>query len=128
MGTPVAGKSGKVTVATEKALNVTNWNADIEIDMLDVTSLGDDWKKNIAGLCSWSGSIECSFDSADTTGQIALQTAALAGTDVALALFTDATHNYAGNAKISNVSIEDPVDDKVTISFDFEGNGECTYT
>jgi predicted secreted protein len=128
MGTPVAGKSGKVTVGAATALNVTNWNADIEIDMIETTSLGDSWKTNIAGLCGWSGSIECSFDSADTTGQIALQNAALAGTDVVLALFTDATHNYAGNAKISNISVEDPVDDKVSISFDFTGNGACAYT
>jgi len=125
----IAGKGGLVKVGTTNTVaEVTSWTNDIAIDMLDSTSLGDDWREYVAGLAGATGSVECNWDVVtDTNGQAAFQTAALAGTTVTLDLYVNATNYYSGTAYISNVSISDPVDDLVTCTFDFQYTGAVTY-
>lgn len=38
------------------------------------------------------------------------------------------TNYYSGNAFIAGLSVEDPVDDTVSISFEFQGTGALTYS
>jgi len=123
----LAGKAGKVILTAATIVNVNSWSVDISIDLADITSLGDSWKEQLPTLKEWSGTIECHFDPADTTGQNALRTAALAGTQVALQFYVDGTYYYSGNAYIASQGVETPVDDKVSISFEFTGDGALTY-
>lgn len=124
----IAGKAGKVMIAAATVAKVSSWSLDISSDMLDDTALGDSWKGFISGLNEWSGSLDCKFAvHTDTTGQKALQDAILGGTSVAIKLYVNATNYYSGTAFLSGMSPEDPVDDVVTISFDFQGSGALTY-
>ncbi len=124
----IAGKSGKVMIAAATVTDIGNWSLDLGVDVLEDTSLGDDWKTFIAGLKEWSASAEGTWNVAsDTAGQKALQDAFLAGNTVALKLYVNATNNYSGNAIITGISIEDPVDDIVSFSVEFQGTGAPTY-
>ena len=66
-------------------------------------------------------------DSTDTKGQKALQDAFLNGTTVKVKMYVDATNYYQGDAYISSLSIEDPVDDVVSISIEFTGTGALSF-
>ena len=122
----IAGKNGKVIIGTgtTKVVGIKNWSLELSLETLETTALGDDWKNSISGLKEWTASAEGDFEvTTDTTGQKLLSDAYLAGTTVEVKLFVDATNYYTGTAYINSLSIEDPVDDVVTISIEFTGNG-----
>jgi len=127
----VAGKNGKVVIGTsgtQKVVGIKNWSLELSLETLETTALGDDWKNYITGLKEWSASSEGDYEvPTDTQGQEALQTAFLNGTTVTVKCYVDETNYYQGTAYISSLSIEDPVDDVVTISLEFTGNGELTF-
>ncbi len=128
----IAGKNGKVVIGgTTDAIVVAikSWSLELSIDTLETTALGDSWKKNIPGLKEWSASSEGDYSvTSDTTGQKALQDAYLAGTSVTLKLYVDDTNYYTGTAYINSLSIEDPVDDLVSISIEFTGNDSLSFS
>lgn len=124
----LAGKGGKLSIGANKVSSIENWSIDLGMDPLEITALGDEWKQFISGLKEWSASADGSFlIHTDTDGQTALQTAFLNGTEVSLKLHVNETNYYSGSAYISSLSVEDPVDDKVSVSFEFQGNGELSY-
>ena len=127
----VAGKNGKVVIGTEsdqKVVGIKNWSLELSLDTLETTSLGDDWKNYITGLKEWSASSEGDYEvPVDTEGQAALQDAFLNGTTVTLKLFVDDKNYYTGEAYINSLSIEDPVDDVVSISIECTGTGALSF-
>ena len=124
----IAGKGGKLGLGAAVVVDISSWSLELGTDTLDVTAFGDDWKKFIAGLKEWSASAEGFFSvHTDATGQKALQDAFLASTEVSIKLNVNNTNYYSGNAYISGLSVEDPVDDTVSISFEFQGTGALTY-
>ena len=127
----VAGKNGKVVIgesATKKVVGIKNWSLELSLDTLETTALGDDWKNYITGLKEWSASSEGDYEvPVDADGQQALQDALLNGTTVTVKLYVDGTNYYKGEAFINSLSIEDPVDDVVSISIEFTGTGALTF-
>ena len=127
----VAGKNGKVVIgasASKKVVGIKNWSLELSLDPLETTALGDDWKNYITGLKEWSASSEGDYEvPVDTEGQKALQDAFLNGTTVTVKLYVDGTNYYKGEAYINSLSIEDPVDDVVSISIEFTGTGALTF-
>ena len=127
----VAGKNGKVVVgegSTEKVFGMKNWSLELALETLETTALGDDWKNYTTGLKEWTASSEGDYSvPTDTKGQKALQDAFLNGTTVKVKMYVDATNYYQGDAYISSLSIEDPVDDVVSISIEFTGTGALSF-
>jgi predicted secreted protein len=126
----VAGKNGKVVIgeASTKKVGIKNWSLELSLDTLETTALGDDWKNYITGLKEWSASSEGDYEvPVDADGQQALQDAFLNGTTVTVKLYVDGTNYYKGEAFINSLSIEDPVDDVVSISIEFTGTGALTF-
>ena len=127
----VAGKNGKVIIGesgNQKVAAIKNWSLELSLETLETTALGDDWKNYITGLKEWSASSEGDYEvPTDTQGQAALQEAYLAGTTVTVKLYVDGTNYYQGTAYISSLSIEDPVDDMVSISLELTGTGELSF-
>ncbi len=126
----LAGKGGNVKIGANAVTEIGNWKLDLDLDTKDKTNFGSNgWKESQPTLKGWSGTCEGTWNvAADTNGQTAIQTAVLNGTSVSLALYADGTHNYAGTAWIKKLSVEEPVDDLVKFSFDYEGTGALTYT
>ena len=127
----VAGKNGKVIIGesgNQKVAAIKNWSLELSLETLETTALGDDWKNYITGLKEWTASSEGDYEvPTDTQGQAALQEAYLAGTIVTVKLYVDGTNYYQGTAYISSLSIEDPVDDVVSISLELTGTGELSF-
>ena len=127
----VAGKNGKVVIGAEgsqKVVGIKNWSLELSLDTLETTALGDDRKNYITGLKEWSASSEGDYEvPVDTEGQAALQDAFLNGTTVTLKLFVDGKNYYTGEAYINSLSIEDPVDDVVSISIECTGTGALSF-
>ena len=115
-------------LSTNVVTDIKDWSLDLGLDTIETTALGEEWKSFIAGLKEWSASGEGSWNIAiDSLGQRALQDAYLSSSSVELKLYVDTTYYYSGTAFISSVSVEDPVDDTVSISFEFQGTGALTY-
>ncbi len=127
----VAGKNGKVVISTTgdtKVVGIKNWSLELSLDTLETTALGDDWKNYITGLKEWSASSEGDYEvPIDGQGQASLQYAFLHGTTITLKLYVDDKNYYQGEAYINSLSIEDPVDDVVSISIECTGTGELTF-
>ena len=127
----IAGKSGKITINSTTPITVLgmkNWSIDLSLDTLETTALGDSWKNYITGLKEWTGSGEGDFDiSTENSGQEELQNAYLNGTEVEVKFYVDETHFYSGNAIISSLSVEDSVEDIVSISIEFTGTGAISF-
>ena len=127
----IAGKHGKVVIGSstsEKVVGIKNWSLELSLETLETTALGDDWKNYITGLKEWTASSEGDYNvPTDTAGQEALQTAFLNGETVTVKLYVDGKNYYQGEAYISSLSIEDPVDDVVTISIEFTGSGALSF-
>lgn len=127
----VAGKNGKVEIGSEsgkKVVGIKNWSLELSLDTLETTALGDDWKNYITGLKEWTASSEGDYAvPTDKDGQAALQDAFLKGTTVTVKLYVDETNYYKGEAFINSLSIEDPVDDVVSISVEFTGTGALSF-
>lgn len=127
----VAGKNGKVIIGesgNQKVAAIKNWSLELSLETLETTALGDDWKNYITGLKEWTASSEGDYEvPTDTQGQAVLQEAYLAGTTVIVKLYVDGTNYYQGTAYISSLSIEDPVDDVVSISLELTGTGELSF-
>ena len=127
----VAGKGGKVVIgdgAAKKVVGIKRWSLELSLDTLETTALGDDWKNYITGLKEWSASSEGDYEvPVDEEGQAALQSAFLNGTTVVVKLYVDGKNYYMGEAYINSLSIEDPVDDVVSISIEFTGTGALSF-
>lgn len=126
----VAGKNGKVCIgdSPKKIVGIKNWSLELSLETLETTALGDDWKNYITGLKEWTASSEGDYEvPVDANGQAALQEAFLTGETVTVQLFVDTTNYYTGTAYINSLSIEDPVDDVVTISIEMTGNGALSF-
>jgi hypothetical protein len=122
-----AGKGGKLVIGASDAVNIASWNLSLNADMLEDTALGDDDKTYLAGLNGWTASVECHFDKSDSTGQIAMQNAYLAGTSLTSKFYIDDTNYYSGTVYISSMNIVDGVADLVSVTFELQGSGALSY-
>lgn len=123
----IAGKDGKLVIASDTMAEVTNWSLDVSTDMLEDTALEDEWKTNVAGLSEWTATVEVSWLMSDTA-QVACQNAFLNKTTVAPKFYVNAANYYTSTAAyIESMSIADPVADLVTATLSLRGSAALTY-
>lgn len=125
----IAGKSGGVYLGVNKVKELQSWGLDISSDTIDTSSFDSDgWKTFIAALKEWGGSFEASWaKSTDPNGQKAFYDAFIAGIPIKVKLDVDGTNYYEGDVLITGFNVEAPVDDKITLSIDFQGTGPLAY-
>lgn len=122
----IAGKNGKLCIGETKLIGIKNWSLSLNVDTIDTTALGDDWKTYILGLKEWTATSDGDY-TLPVAEASSLQQAYLEGTIVIAKFYVDATHYYTGNAVITSLSIDDPVADVVGISISFTGCGALTF-
>lgn len=117
------GKDGIVKLGANAVAEIKNWSIEQTADTEEDTAMGDDWRTHKGGLKSWTASIEAHWDDTDANGQEAL----LIGADLALTFYpesdTTGDYEYAGNAIVTAVGADVPMDDIVSRSFTVQGNG-----
>lgn len=128
----IKGFDGSITVGAGAMGNAKAWSLDISQETIDTTDFSSDgWKKSVAGLKSWSGSVTAIFD-ASGTAEGALQTGLTSGSDVTLSLQlgagTGSYDVYSGEAKITSQSVTNDVNGVVEVTFNFEGNGALSIS
>jgi len=123
----VLGNSGIVKSDTVTVAEVTKFDITINPVIMTDAAIGDTWGVSTAGSKSWSGSLECFYDSTDTTGQGAMDT----GDTVALLLYpegaTVGNQEFVGNAVINSVAVSNAKDAYITTTITFTGDGALTY-
>lgn len=92
------------------------------------TVMGDDWETHMGGLKSYTASISCRFDHADT-GQVALKI----GDSVSLELFptgeTSTNQKLAGTATVTSVNQNQSYENTTVMrSFQLTGSGALVKT
>lgn len=125
----ICGKDADIKVGANTVGLGKSWTLNMNLDVLDTTNFGSSgWRENLGCLRGWSGTMEALWDMSDAA-QTALQDAVI-GTvaKVYLQLYTNDTNYYSGSAYIANVNPGAAVEDLVTVSFDFTGDGALSYT
>lgn len=120
------GFNGVVLVGSY-SLDVTEWTADFEVEILDTTNTGDGgWQSNINGCKKASGTVKTFYDAA------AIPTGASGanvqnGTSVTLTLTEgDTSKTNVVPARIGKVTLGNPVKGVLPFEFSYESNGVCT--
>lgn len=123
----IKGNAGALKLSTNTVAEMRDWSLEVSQEFVDTTAFGDTMREQTATFASWSATANGSYDITDTNGQLALQTAWLAGSTVAPRFFVDGTHYYSGNAYV-NANISAAVDGVVNVSYTFTSAGALSYS
>ncbi len=123
----ITGYSGQidfgVIVDSDVSYHTTGWSLDLVGDTHDITDFtSSGWRRFLAGLKGWSGSFEMF---ADATNSIVPSDV---GSNATLKLYINSTNYLSGNAICTGWHHSTAVDGVQTISMDFQGNSDLSYT
>jgi len=120
------GNNGEVTVAGTAVVNLLDFSWDSGVAIVDNTPLGATADTHLVGTVNHNGSMNCLFDSADTTGQ----EACTIGASLAIIWLpegdTVGKPSYTSTATISSVGIAVAKNTVITRSFGLTINGDIT--
>lgn len=126
--TTYSGKNGVVKVGSNAVAEVTEFEVETSVDIVDDTAMGDSWKTHKTGMKEWSGTLTCWWDETDTNGQVVLDEDA----SVTLSLYpigaTTGNKYITGTATIRTTNTTVTKDGVVTRSFSFTGNGAMSWS
>lgn len=123
-------KASQTGGTADKVAYIDNYSLSINASVAEVSQLGDEWKKTVATLKDWSGTASGTLDLADEEQAMILgmftESAKVEAVEITFGL--GGTSEYGGKATISGITIGASVNDKVTFSFNFSGDGPLTLT
>ena len=133
--TTKAGTYGLLKNGANTIANLKDVNMDHSIEIQDVSVLGTvGYRSKRPTFKDWSMSATGYWDPDDTLGQVALETAMIAGTQVTVKFYPSATSGtpttgdvyYTGNGYITGYPINTSFENLVEISLTIEGDGALT--
>jgi hypothetical protein len=121
---PITGTDGSIEVDGTPVENMQEWSYKPEVNIIEgMGGFGSEWDQNAAGLLKGSGSCKGVF-ATGATGQAAIETAVYTRALVVLNLKAVSGGTAQSiNARISNLQITMPNDDKSEWSFDYTQYG-----
>ncbi|MEN6534636.1 MAG: hypothetical protein ABFD89_13290 [Bryobacteraceae bacterium] len=123
----MAGNAGSFRLTTNIVAEIDNWTLDVSTGLEETQAFGDTWKERSATIREWSGTASGRFDSSDTNGHGALQTAFLGGTTVTGRFYINGTNYYSGSAFVQ-ASLTAPENGLITVNYTITGTGALSYT
>jgi hypothetical protein len=117
----ISGKNGALSVdgGSTNVAQLTAWTITQNAETIEASYMGADWKCMKPGMASWEGSAEAIFDTTEvypTIGAVVVLTAyEIAG-----------TQTYSGNAIVTSIETAVGVEDMITASLSFTGDGALT--
>jgi len=123
----LTGENGKVMFgddsggASTQVAEVRSWTVEHTKDVIEDTAMGDGARTYLSGLHQFTGTMECMFDTTQTS--VAVFDPA---NDAALSVefFPAATGvKYVGNVIVTSVSRTASFDDLISLTVGFQGNG-----
>jgi len=122
-----AGSEGLVKVGGNTLAEVRSFTLDITGDVIEDTSMGDSFRSYVAGLGSFTASVECFFDETDTA-----QNALDVGSSLTLELYPEGATSgdtyFTGTVIVTGKSVNSSFDGMVEVSFTTTGTGGITET
>ena len=121
MSNCITGKNGALSVdnGTSNVAQLVSWTITQTADTVEASYMGEDWKCVKPGMFSWEGSAEAVFDTAEVYPTIG------AVVDI-IAYETGTTQTYSGSAIITSIETAAGVEDMITTSLSFVGDGTLT--
>ena len=117
----ISGKNGALSVdgGTTNVAQLTSWTITQSAETIEASYMGEDWKCVKPGMFSWEGSAEAVFDTTEVYPTI--------GAVVNLVAY-EATGitTYTGSAIVTSIEVSAGVEDMITASLAFTGDGELT--
>ena len=121
-----AGSEGTVKVGANAIAEIRSFSVEETGDTIDTSSMGDTARTYLAGLKTYTASIDCLWDETDTTGQGAMTV----GSTVTLNLYPEGSTTgdiyYTGSAIITGRTITSSYDGLVEMSITCQGTGALT--
>ena len=122
----VVGTNGLVKIASNTVASVVRFEISETMEPIDDTDLDTTAKEFQAGDTSWTATIECRWDKADTTGQGAMTI----GASVAMVMQpegdTSGDETRSGTALIISRTSANEKQNMVTQEFGIQGTGALT--
>lgn len=120
----IHGSAGIVKVGSNAVAEIESFSIEESAEFADNTPMGTTARtSHETPMTSWSASVECMLDESDTTGQGAF----VAGATVAAKFYVDGDASgkaeRSGTLRVTGVSISQPKDGMVTVSFSGQGSG-----
>ena len=122
----IKGNAGSFRVGANVVAECQSWQLDVSQEYVETTCFGDTFKEMTPTFATWTGTAAAKYMHGDTNGQLALETAWLAGSTVTVRLYVSATNYYTGLCYVS-ATINTAVDGIVEISYSLQGAGALTY-
>lgn len=122
----VIGNDGVVKIGANTVASVARFTLDESMDLVEDTDLGETAKSYQSGDTSWTASIECKWDKADTTGQGAMTIGA--SVSISLQPEGDVTgdETRSGTALVTARGAVNEKGSMVMQSFELQGSGALT--
>jgi len=123
-GTDLLAYVGGVAVGQSKDFSIS-----IDSDMIDATTKDSNkWKEFLAGDKGWTADVEALVDFAQSEGFSECFSDVTNGTKITVKFGTEVTGDarWTGDAYVSNLSLNAPMNDVVSYSFSLQGTGSLT--
>lgn len=118
--------AGLVTIGGNTVAEITSYTIDESVTTIDDSEMTDTAETHKTDITSWSGSIECFWDKADTTGQGAMTIGASISVVFLPEGNTTGNVSRSGTATIESKSMALSKGSMITQSFTLKGNGALT--
>lgn len=125
------GKAGSFYKGTTKIAETTSWTLDTEVALVDVERHGDNWVSRIAGLRTWSGTVEALLSLASGSNQTTLTKQSFldpASQPTISCEFRAADGTLSGRAWVSGFSASAPANDAQVVTFNVVGTGTLSQS
>jgi hypothetical protein len=122
----IHGKNGVVRVGSNSVAKVREFEFEEISEDSDSSAMGDTYRDHLEGMKSWTGSLSCWLDAADTNGQNALSAGAIVSLSLQPGGNASGDVKYSGSASIKKVTRKSVLDGIAEVSFDFKGKGALT--
>lgn len=124
----IIGNSGEVKIGANQVAEVLEFTLTENATTADDTVIGDTWQSHKVGTTSWSGSVNCYYDSTDANGQEAMTVGASVELHLIPAGAGAGNIDFNGTATITSIERAVANDSIVTANFSFTGNGPLTQS
>ncbi len=123
----VVGRGGVVLITAAAVASIESFNIDEAMEPIDNTDLGEQSKVIAAGDLSWSGSITCKWDDADTSGQGAMTIGTSVAVHFEMAGNSSPNDDRTGTALITGRSASVTRGSMVMETFTLQGSGALSH-
>lgn len=125
MATALRGWEGEIKFNGNRIGLIDTWNISINHATVETSTLGDYWNQYLDTCADWSGSCSGSFSLDDDVQKEIIETILTGSHQVYECIFVlkAGIKAYKGNVIVGSVSNTCARNDKITVSFNFQGTG-----